>query len=141
MLNFIHRMNGGPPVVERRRVQRVQLPGPTLAALGAQRAFVVNLSTEGAAIVHSTPVTTGRKYALDATVANVAINAECELLRCRLVGKAEDGTPLYQSGLAFKGGDLRNVRSALTALVAAEIERTRRARAATLTHSSSATQL
>lgn len=126
--------------MERRAVQRVKLSSPALATLGAQRVFIANLSTRGAALLHASPLATQRSYVLEATVAGVAVSVECELLRCRLVGRAKDGTSLYQSGVVFRG-DAHSVRSAVATLVAAELEQARRARSAALRANTAATQL
>jgi hypothetical protein len=87
-----------------RRVQRIHLPQPLVARLGASQVILVDISLLGARIEHNTPLTAGAFSRLSFSWDDHEITAECRIARSRLerFSTGPHGMTIYHSGLEFE---------------------------------------
>jgi hypothetical protein len=87
-----------------RRVQRVHLPQPLIAKLGAAQVVLVDLSILGARIEHHSPLSAGTHSHLSFEWEGDRITAECRIVRSRLerFSTGSDGLTVYHAGLEFE---------------------------------------
>ncbi|HUP45673.1 MAG TPA: PilZ domain-containing protein [Thermoanaerobaculia bacterium] len=87
-----------------RRVQRIHLAQPLLARLGSTPVVLVDLSTLGARVEHTTPMQAGGRARLAFTWEEQEISIECRIVRSRLerFSVGADGLTVYHSGLEFE---------------------------------------
>jgi hypothetical protein len=88
---------------ESRRVQRVHLPQPLVARLGASQVILVDISTLGARIEHHTPLSAGAFSRLAFRWDEHDIATECRIVRSRLerFSSGPNGMTVYHSGVEF----------------------------------------
>ncbi len=86
-----------------RRVQRIHLPQPLLARLGAAQVVIVDISVLGARIEHTTPLAAGTAGKLSFRWEELEILVDCRIVRSRLerFSVGADGLTVYHSGLEF----------------------------------------
>lgn len=86
-----------------RRVQRVHLPQPLIARLGAAQVVLVDVSVLGARVEHHTPLAAGAYSRLAFEWENRSILLACRIVRSRLerFSAGHDGLTVYHSGLEF----------------------------------------
>lgn len=108
---------------DRRRVQRITLDSPIPGSLSKQIVKIVDLSTTGARIEHSTPIA-GRKVAdLRFHAEGEDLGVSCNLVRSRLQRSALDrGAIVYSSGLRFNDPAQESI-ARIRAIVASLLER------------------
>jgi hypothetical protein len=87
-----------------RRVQRIHLPQPLVARLGASQVILIDISILGARVEHHTPLTAGAFCRLAFRWEDHEIVAECRIARSRLerFSTGPDGMTVYHSGLEFE---------------------------------------
>jgi len=87
-----------------RRVQRIRLAQPLAARLGATPVVLVDLSTLGARVEHTSPMQAGGEDHLAFRWEEVEIAIECRIVRSRLdrFSGGADGLTVYHSGLEFE---------------------------------------
>lgn len=87
-----------------RRVQRIHLPQPLVARLGASQVVLVDISILGARVEHHTPLTAGAFSRLAFTWNDQEIAAEVRIARSRLerFSTGPNGLTIYHSGLEFE---------------------------------------
>ena len=87
-----------------RRVQRIHLAQPLVARLGVTPVVLVDISTLGARVEHSTPLQAGALARLAFTWEEMAMAVECRIVRSRLerFSVGSDGLTVYHSGLEFE---------------------------------------
>jgi len=87
-----------------RRVQRIHLPQPLVARLGASQVVVIDLSILGARVEHHTPLTAGAFTHLSFRWNDEEIAADCRIARSRLerFSTGANGMTVYHSGLEFE---------------------------------------
>lgn len=90
-----------------RRVQRIHLAQPLIARLGSIQAVLVDISTLGARIEHSTPLQAGGRSRLSFVWEEQEMSIECRIVRSRLerFSVGADGLTVYHSGLEFEDVD------------------------------------
>jgi hypothetical protein len=116
---------------ERRRVQRYAFEVCLDGQLSAQPVKLIDLSLDGAAIIHNFALQSGRIGRFEFRLEGESVAIIAEVVRCRFRGKSSDGFGSYQSGLRFHEGaglKLAAVRKALTLLVTRELEEQKRSR-------------
>lgn len=86
-----------------RRVQRIHLPQPLIARLGASQVTVIDIAILGARVEHHTPLTAGAFSRLAFAWEGDEIVTECRIVRSRLerFSTGADGMTIYHSGLEF----------------------------------------
>ena len=87
-----------------RRVQRIHLAQPLVARLGVTPVVLVDVSTLGARVEHSTPMQAGGRARLAFTWEDSEMAIECRIVRSRLerFSVGTDGLTVYHSGLEFE---------------------------------------
>lgn len=91
-------MNG----LDKRRIQRVDLDQPIEASFTSLDVALVDLSTAGARIEHSSPMKAGRQSKLEFIFDGQSISVLCEVVRSRLQRSSlRAGEIVYQTGLRF----------------------------------------
>jgi|SRR5947207_543019 len=87
-----------------RRVQRIHLPQPLVARLGASQVVLIDLSILGARVEHHTPLTAGAFTYLSFRWNDEEIAADCRIARSRLerFSTGANGMTIYHSGLEFE---------------------------------------
>lgn len=87
-----------------RRVQRIHLPQPLVARLGASQVLLIDISTLGARIEHNAPLTAGAFSRIVFAWDDQEIFAECRIARSRLerFSTGANGMTIYHSGLEFE---------------------------------------
>lgn len=92
-----------------RRVQRIHLPEPLIARLGAAQVVLVDISLLGARIEHHTPLVAGARSRLVFRWDDEEISTDCRIVRSRLerFSTGADGLTVYHSGLEFESIDAR----------------------------------
>jgi hypothetical protein len=119
-LSFVHGMQSN----RTRRVQRIHLAQPIVARLGSTPVVVVDVSTLGARIEHSTPLQAGGRARLSFKWDEEEIHVECRIVRSRLerFSAGADGLTVYHSGLEFENLSAA-VRRQLKSMIAQFISR------------------
>ena len=86
-----------------RRVQRIHLPQPLVARLGASQVILVDISTLGARIEHNTPLSAGAFSRIAFRWDEHDVAAECRIVRSRLerFSTGANGMTVYHSGIEF----------------------------------------
>jgi hypothetical protein len=86
-----------------RRVQRIHLPQPLVARLGASQVILIDISTLGARIEHNTPLNAGAFTRLAFQWEEQEIASNCRIVRSRLerFSTGPNGMTIYHSGLEF----------------------------------------
>ena len=87
-----------------RRVQRIHLAQPLVARLGATPVVLVDISTLGARVEHTTPLQAGGQARLFFTWNDSELEMDCRIVRSRLerFSVGADGLTVYHSGLEFQ---------------------------------------
>jgi hypothetical protein len=87
-----------------RRVQRIHLPQPLVARLGASQVVLVDISILGARVEHHTPLTAGAFSHLSFRWNDEEIAADCRIARSRLerFSTGPNAMTIYHSGLEFE---------------------------------------
>jgi len=87
-----------------RRVQRIHLPQPVVARLGASQVILVDISTLGARVEHLSPLSAGAFTHLTFSWEDQEIAADCRIVRSRLerFSTGANGMTVYHSGLEFE---------------------------------------
>lgn len=108
---------------ERRRVNRITLETPMDGLLNKQAVRVIDLSTTGARVEHSTPMAGRKVVDLKLDTGEETLVVSCEIVRSRLQKSAADRQSIvYSSGLRFVD-PVQESRGAIRALVASMVER------------------
>lgn len=86
-----------------RRVQRIHLPQPIIARLGAAQVVIVDISLLGARIEHTSALAAGSTAKLAFHWEESEISVDCRIVRSRLerFSVGADGLTVYHSGLEF----------------------------------------
>lgn len=122
---------------ERRSVQRFEFAEAIEATMSGQPVKLVDLSTRGAGILHTTPFHAGRLGKLEFSCEGERVVVIAEVVRCRF-GKGPEGGVSYRSGLRFhvtSAQSLEPVRNVLVSLVSRSIQMQKRAARQPLTAS------
>lgn len=87
-----------------RRVQRVHLPQPLLAKLGAAQVVLVDLSILGARVEHHSSLAAGSHSHLVFEWEGDLLKLDCRIVRSRLerFSTGSDGLTVYHAGLEFE---------------------------------------
>lgn len=87
-----------------RRVQRIHLPQPLVARLGASQVLLVDISTLGARVEHHTPLSAGAFVRFGFKWNDEEIATDCRIVRSRLerFSTGANGLTIYHSGLEFE---------------------------------------
>jgi PilZ domain len=87
-----------------RRVQRIHLPQPLVARLGATQVILIDISTLGARVEHHTPLNAGAFSQISFRWDDQEIVADCRIARSRLerFSTGANGLTIYHSGLEFE---------------------------------------
>lgn len=101
------------PRRERRHFQRLEFEEPLVAYFGTIDAEIVDLSLQGARIIHVQPLANGRTGRLRFRWLGHSVAVEAEVVRCR-IERSVSGSSLYSSGLRYRtegqtAGALREV--------------------------------
>lgn len=101
-----------------RRVQRIRLPQPLVARLGATQVILVDVSVLGARVEHTAPLLAGSHSRLSFIWDEHLIASDCRIVRSRLerFSSGSDGLTVYHSGLEFENMDAPT-RTALKRLI------------------------
>lgn len=107
-----------------RRVQRIHLPQPLVARLGASQVILVDISTLGARIEHHTPLSAGAFSRIAFRWDEHDVAAECRIVRSRLerFSTGANGMTVYHSGVEF-GAMTDASRETLKRMIASFITR------------------
>ena len=107
-----------------RRVQRVHLAQPLVGRLGSIQVVIVDVSTLGARVEHTTPLQAGGKARLTFVWEDEEMSMECRIVRSRLerFSVGSDGLTVYHSGLEFEDVE-PPVRARLKAMIGEYIAR------------------
>ncbi|MGH9456622.1 MAG: PilZ domain-containing protein [Thermoanaerobaculia bacterium] len=88
------------PRRERRHLQRLEFEEPLVAQFGAMDAEIIDLSLEGARILHTQPLANGRTGRLRFRWLDHTVAVEAEVVRCKIERSSGGGT-LFSSGLRY----------------------------------------
>jgi len=87
---------------ERRRIQRIRLDRTVRGRLSGMRVSILDLSTTGARVEHSFPLSSGRRLRLDFLWEEELISLQCDVTRCIVAGQRNGASAVgYSSGLQF----------------------------------------
>ncbi len=86
-------------------MERVHLPQPVIARLGAAEVVLVDISTMGARLEHHHPIRSSGHTRLTFRCGDCEVVAECRIVRSRLerFSSGADGLTIYHSGVQFEG--------------------------------------
>ncbi|MEO8216398.1 MAG: PilZ domain-containing protein [Acidobacteriota bacterium] len=110
---------------DRRRVQRIRLEQPLRGHLSGMRVSVLDVSTTGARIEHSFPLSTDRTLRLHFIWQDQDVTLECHVTRCT-TEQARGTLRVYNSGLDFvegAGGSKRILVGMITDFVTRDLDR------------------
>lgn len=86
---------------ERRRIQRIRLDRSVKGRLSGMRVSILDLSTTGARVEHSFPLSSGRRLRLDFLWEDQLISVNCDVTRCTAEHTGSAKSIAYSSGLHF----------------------------------------
>jgi hypothetical protein len=107
-----------------RRVQRIRLPQPIVARLGAAQVALVDLSVLGARVEHHSSLPAGTHTRLSFLWDDEPIAVECRIVRSRVerFSTGSDGLTVYHAGVEFENVD-EAMRERIKSLIAVFISR------------------
>ncbi len=118
---------------ERRRIQRIRLDRPVRGRLSGMRVSILDLSTTGARVEHTFPLSSGRRLRLDFLWEEELISLQCDVTRC-IAGQGNGSSVVgYSSGLQFcepaltSRESLKNIISEIVMRELPELKKTLRA--------------
>ena len=110
---------------DRRKVQRIRLEQPVRGHLSGMRVSVLDVSTSGARVEHSFPLSPDRLLRLHFIWDDQDVSLECNVTRC-ITEQARGSLRVYNSGLDFtavSGSSRKALVQMITELVTRDLEK------------------